>query len=67
MRHARRLARLAEAEAGRTYEPILLPAEHAADPPERQIIRAAITLAPGPGPLAERDAAPWSAKHVEHG
>jgi hypothetical protein len=66
LRHARRLARLAEAEAGRTYYPIQLPAAPVEDAPGRQIIRA--NAAP-PEALHASAAAPepWSAKYAEPG
>jgi hypothetical protein len=67
MRHARRLTRLAEAEAGRTYEPILLPDQSVEDAPERQIIRAKPMTAPPAGVATPGDTAPWNAKHIEPG
>jgi hypothetical protein len=67
MRHARRLARFAEAR--RAGDPIFLPLPNIDDPPERQPIRisAAIPLAPPVSLIAEHEIRPRNAKHIEPG
>jgi len=77
LRYARRLARLAEAEAGRVYEPILLepaidappPDPSPPDPTDRRPIHLNGETAREPrlATLAQPDITPWSAKHVEPG
>jgi hypothetical protein len=78
MRYARRLARLAEAEAGRTYYPIQLPAAPVEDAPshdppgraaDRQpiLLSAGIAEAPRAGTVTSLEAPPRNAKYAEPG
>ncbi|HEV7693828.1 MAG TPA: hypothetical protein VGO52_23540 [Hyphomonadaceae bacterium] len=68
MRHARRMARLAE--AGRASDPIMLPLPiPREDPPDRQpiLLSAAIPRAPPASSAPAHEAAPWIARHIEPG